>query len=124
MTVRRRGISLGGETSDACVVVSSQPVPVVRFELADRSLSYLTTELRHWELAHVGSGERLYVRAGAEGIVITGQNLLPIRQALDLLRLQIVRLFVGRKAFASGPIVEAIEIERIRPARAAPLLLD
>ncbi|MDB6126522.1 MAG: hypothetical protein JWM35_418, partial [Verrucomicrobia bacterium] len=104
-----------------CAIVSAQPVNVIRFELSSGTMSYPLSELRHWEWLTVGSQDRLRIRAGPDWIIVTGENLVPLRNALDQLRLQLVRES-GARPHASNtqPRVARIELERAEPAPRFP----
>ena len=116
MTLRHRGHEPTA-LSEGCVVISSHTVPVVRFELSDLSVSYVNAELRQWDYAVLETNERVRIRAGADLITIAGTHLLPVRNALDQLRLQVVReLRVRVPAPHTRPWVQQIVIERSKPA--------
>lgn len=112
MTLRRRESEPAPATAESCVVVSGHPVPVVRFELVDRTISYLTSELKQWELMTLGQEERLRIKAGADWIAVTGRGLAAARDGLDLSRLQKLREAPARRAALSDdPWVKAIQVE-------------
>lgn len=113
MTLRRHESEPApAATPESCVVVSGHPVPVVRFELVDRAISYLTAELKQWELMTLGQEERLRIKAGADWIAVTGRGLAAARDALDLSRLQRLREAPARRAALSDdPWIKAIQVE-------------
>ena len=97
--------------SEPCVVVSGHPVPVVRFELAERTISYLTGELKRWELIS-GEQDKLLIKAGSDCVTVIGRDLAAAHDALDNARLQVLREAPGRRAaLADGPWIQAIKIE-------------
>lgn len=112
MTLRYRETEPVSAAAEPCVVVSGHPVPVVRFELVDRTISYLTGELKQWELTVLGQEDKLRIKAGADWIAVTGRGLAAARDALDLARLQKLREAPARRAALSDePWVQAIKVE-------------
>ena len=83
---------------------------VVRFVLADRTVSFRLSEVKRWE--HVaGNPETLVLKAGKEAVTIEGKELVTIREALDKARLVEVRINANRPSLQPGPVVRAITIE-------------
>lgn len=99
MSIKRQESASGPTvpSAEACVVMSGHPVPVIRFELTDRTVSYVAVELKRWELIP-GEPDKLVIRAGGEVISIVGRNLAPAHDALDNARLQILREAPSRRA--------------------------
>lgn len=112
MTLRRREDDSPATATEGCVVISGHPVPVVRFELVDRTISFVASELKQWELMTLGRDERLRIKAGGDWIAVTGRGLAAARDALDLGRLHRLREAPARRAALSDePWVQAIRIE-------------
>ncbi|MDD3179517.1 MAG: hypothetical protein PHQ04_04115 [Opitutaceae bacterium] len=112
MTLRRRESEPVSAEAEPCVVVSGHPVPVVRFELVDRTISYLTAELKQWELTSLGQEDKLRIKAGGDWVAITGRGLAAARDALDQARLQKLREAPARRAaLTDDPWVQAIKVE-------------
>ena len=87
-----------------------QRATVVRFVVADRVVSFPTSELRRWE--HVaGDPEVLTIQAGKEAIVVEGRELNVVRAALDLTSLCELRPNGERSHARPGPRVRRITIE-------------
>jgi len=113
MSIKRNEPAGGAAAPKAepCVVVSGHPVPVVRFELAERTISYLTGELKRWELV-AGEQDKLFIKAGSDAVTVIGRDLAAAHDALDNARLQVLREAPGRRAaLADGPWIQAIKIE-------------
>jgi hypothetical protein len=122
MSIKRLDPGTAAGKSDACVVVSGHPVPAVRFELADRTISYLTAEIRRWELVLADQGdERLLITAGNDIVVVTGRGLMTAHTALDQIRLQILREAPARRvSYAEEPWIHRIEVETIKRPKLDP----
>ncbi len=113
MTVRHRGASRLDPSHHPSVVVSSHPVPVVRFEWRDRSVSYVQSEIRQWEFTALGTEDRIRIRAGSDLVTLAGSHLLPLRNALDQQRVQLVREQAGPHGLLSAePTVRSIQVEK------------
>ena len=113
MSIKRHEPASGAAApkSEPCVVVSGHPVPVVRFELAERTISYLTAEVKRWELLS-GEQDKLLIKAGSDVVIVIGRDLAAAHDALDNVRLQVLREAPGRRAaLADGPWIQAIKIE-------------
>lgn len=100
-----------------CVVVSGHPVPAVRFEMSDRIISYLTAQIRRWELVSSDEGEdKLVIRAGPDAVTVIGRGLVMAHTALDQARLHTIRETPARQAsYAEEPWVRSVAIETIKP---------
>jgi hypothetical protein len=85
---------------------------VVRFVLDDRIVSIPIAQLRRWEHTS-GEPEYLLIAVGQDTVVIEGQELGPIRIALDLGRLAEVRSNHERRG-RPGPWVRRLALEAAR----------
>jgi hypothetical protein len=83
---------------------------VVRFTLADRSVSFPVSEIERWELI-AGSPEQLVVHAGESVVKVEGTGLAEIRDLLDKQRVCEIRITVKRAPEATGAAVRSIAIE-------------
>ncbi|MEO6244529.1 MAG: hypothetical protein ABIQ12_03760 [Opitutaceae bacterium] len=83
---------------------------VVRFVLADRTVSLPASEFKRWELV-AGDPERLTITTEKDTMALEGKALAEIRDALDKSRLVEVRVNGNRPTSRPGPVVRAITIE-------------
>lgn len=91
------------------LVGQGERAQVVRFVLTDRIVSIPIAQLRRWEHT-AGEPEYLVIAFGQDALVIEGQNLAPIRVALDLGRLAEVRSNHERRG-SPGPWVRRLALE-------------
>lgn len=82
----------------------------LRFCVADREVSFPCHVLHRWEL-QAGATDSLVLLVGDERITIEGQNLAPLRDALDDQRLRVVRLHSGRSVGNADTRVTSIRFE-------------
>ena len=83
---------------------------VVRFVLADRTVSFPVKELKRWELVG-GDPECLQIKTEKAVITVEGKLLAAVRDALDEVRLVQLRVNGQRPSARPGPIVRRIAIE-------------
>ena len=83
---------------------------VVRFVLADRTVSFPVKELKRWSLIG-GDPECLEIKAEKATIVVEGKLLAAVRDALDEGRLAQVRVNGPRPSLRPGPVIRRIAIE-------------
>jgi len=122
MSIKRLEPGTAAGKTDACVVVSGHPVPAVRFELTDRTISCATGEIRRWELALAEEGnEQLIITAGKDTVIVTGRGLMTAHTALDQVRLQTLREAPARRAsYAEEPWIQSITIETVKRPSSKP----
>ena len=97
------------------VTAEDKNASVVRFVLADRTVSFPIAELERWELI-AGNPERLKIVAGKTVVTIEGSALAVIRDALDKVSVIEVRTTKRVLPFAAdgaptSPVVRAIAVE-------------
>lgn len=97
------------------VTAEDKIASVVRFVLADRTISIPVSEMERWELI-AGSPERLKITADKTVVTIEGTALAEIRDALDKITVIEVRTTKRMVPFAAGgapagPAVSAIAVE-------------
>jgi hypothetical protein len=110
MSIKRRENAPTSARFDGCLATSPDEVPVVRFVLPDRTVSYVASTLSRWELS-LESGETLTIDAGDDKVVVTGSGLAAVRDALDSGQLQELRS-LKRKRTGDEPWIVEMTIER------------
>ena len=74
----------------SCAVVSVNPITVMRFELAERTVCCPLSSLSRWEWSNIGE-EKLVIDLAKDRVTVTGRGLAAVLDALDAGRLQVLR---------------------------------
>jgi len=92
VSIKRRetGETLAAPKPTSCAVVSVNPITVVRFELAERTVCCPLSGLSRWEWSNVGE-EKLVIDLAKDRVTVTGRGLAAVLDALDAGRLQVLR---------------------------------
>ncbi len=87
-----------------------EPVSSIRFECAHGAYSYPYHVIARWVL-QPGTEETLEIQAGRDRVVVRGTALEPVRDALEAVRLRVLRITPARYSSArTGTFVSALEV--------------